>query len=345
MDESAYGKTERGHFVPGKPITYAPAFNWPPQPFNALKWFFGFPGFLFPWLVIYAALAFVVWTWFTPPLEQMKNLELGWIAYILARNAIMLTLVSGGFHLWFYTFRKQGTNFKYNKQWPKEKSSTFLFGQQIYDNMFYSLVSGVPIWTAYEVLLLWSYANGWAPLWGTMITWESNPVWFIAMFLVVPFIHDVGFYCAHRLIHWPPLYKIAHHVHHRNVSPGPWSGFSMHPIEHFFYLAPIVSFFVLPGHPIHIINLASRLGVAPAQGHTGFDRIDINDKTTWNVSYYAHYLHHKYFEVNYSDGLVPMDRWFGTFHDGTPEAHKVMLERRRKMAEAGYSWGQKTGES
>jgi sterol desaturase/sphingolipid hydroxylase (fatty acid hydroxylase superfamily) len=35
---------------------------------------------------------------------------------------------------------------------------------------------------------------------------------------------------------------------------------------------------------------------------------------------YAHYLHHKLFEVNYSDGAVPLDRWFGSFHDGSPDA-------------------------
>ena len=43
-----------------------------------------------------------------------------------------------------------------------------------------------------------------------------------------------------------------------------------------------------------------------------------------DASYYAHYLHHKYFEVNYADGMVPLDKWFGSFHDGTPEAHEAM---------------------
>jgi sterol desaturase/sphingolipid hydroxylase (fatty acid hydroxylase superfamily) len=328
MDENKIGRMDRpSSWVPNKLVSYGPAFAFPPQPLNFIKWFFGFPGFLFPWLVIYAALAFVIWNYLTPPLEQMKNLEVGWIAIILARDALLLTLVSGGWHLWFYTFKKQGTNFKYNKQWPKDQSSTFLFGRQIYDNMFYSLASGVPIWTAYEVLLLWAYANGWAP----MISLEEHPIWFCAMFLIVPFIHEVGFYFAHRLVHFPLLYRWAHHVHHRNISPGPWSGFSMHPVEHVFYLMPIALFFVIPAHPIHMINLASRLGVSPAQGHTGFDQMEVSENKLFNVSYYAHYLHHKYFEVNYSDGMVPLDKWFGSFHDGSPEAHQQMLERRKRL--------------
>ena len=154
---------------------------------------------------------------------------------------------------------------------------------------------------------------------------------FVALFFLVPFIHEVGFYFAHRLVHVPALYKAAHHLHHRNVNPGPWSGLSMHPIEHLIYFSPILLFFLIPAHPIHMINLASRLGVAPAQGHTGFDRLDLGDQTTMNVSYYAHYLHHKYFEVNYSDGMVPLDKWFGSFHDGTPEAHERMKARRARL--------------
>ena len=190
--------------------------------------------------------------------------------------------------------------------------------------MFHTLVSGVPIWTAYEVLLLWAYANDIAPA----ISFAEHPVGFVALFFLVPFIHEVGFYFAHRLLHWPPLYRLAHNLHHRNTNPGPWSGLSMHPIEHLIYFSTILLFFFIPSHPIHMINLASRLGLGPAQGHTGFDRVVVGEETSMDTSYYAHYLHHKYFEVNYSDGMVPLDRWFGSFHDGTPEAQEAMKARR-----------------
>jgi hypothetical protein len=32
--------------------------------------------------------------------------------------------------------------------------------------------------------------------------------------------------------------------------------------------------------------------------------------------------------------LVPMDKWFGTWHDGSMEAHEVMKDRKRQTAEA-----------
>jgi sterol desaturase/sphingolipid hydroxylase (fatty acid hydroxylase superfamily) len=327
LGESDFGKTSGGQFAPSKPVSYGPAFAWPWNPSAFVKWFFGYPGFLLPWTIPYALLAWAIWEWATPDLETMKTFAPGWIAFILVRNWVLAFLVFGGFHLWLYRWKRQGTEFKYNKQWPKEQSSQFAFGNQVYDNMFYTLGSGVPIWTAYECLMFWAQANGYAP----MILPGENPIWFFALFLIIPLIHEVSFYFAHRLVHFPLLYKWAHHVHHRNVSPGPWSGMSMHPIEHLFYLMPITIFFLIPSHPIHVINLASRLGVAPAQGHTGFDQIDLGDQKTFSVSYYAHYLHHKYFEVNYSDGMVPLDKWFGSFHDGTPEAHQAMLERRKRL--------------
>jgi sterol desaturase/sphingolipid hydroxylase (fatty acid hydroxylase superfamily) len=133
---------------------------------------------------------------------------------------------------------KQGTAFKYNRQWPKE-SRPFCSGNQTYDNMFYTLVSGVPIWTAYELSAALAYANSIAP----MINLAENLVLVCSIFFLVPFIHEVGFYCAHRLLHWPPLYEVAHKLHHRNTNPGPWSGLSMHPIEHVIYFSPILLFF------------------------------------------------------------------------------------------------------
>ena len=327
MSESRYGSEDaRGHWVPEKPISYGPAFSWPPQPKALVKWFFGFPGYLLPWNVPYALLAIFIWFYLTPPLEHFQTLSLSWFAVILARNLALAVLVYGAWHMWLYVWRKQDTSFKYNRKWPDEKAESFTFNNQTYDNMFWTLASGVPIWTCYEVILLWAYANGYA----TIVSPVENPVGFGALFFLVPFVHEVGFYFAHRLLHWPPLYRIAHQLHHRNTNPGPWSGLSMHPIEHVIYFSSILIFFLVPAHPIHMINLASRLGVAPAQGHTGFDRVVVGDEASMDTSYYAHYLHHKYFEVNYADGMVPLDKWFGSFHDGTAEAHEAMKARRRR---------------
>ncbi len=330
MDDAEFGsEDQRGYWTPHTRVSYGPAFAWPPQPKALFKWIFAFPGYLLPWNVLYALLALAIWAYLTPALDRFETVTPGLALLILGRNLMLAVLVYGAWHLWLYVWRKQDTAFKYNRRWPSAESSVFLFNNQTYDNMFWTLASGVPIWTAYELLMLWSYANGYAP----MIHPSENPLGFVAVFFLVPFVHEVGFYFAHRLLHWPPLYRVAHKLHHRNVNPGPWSGLSMHPIEHLIYFSTILVFFVVPAHPIHMINLASRLGVSPAQGHTGFDRVVVSDRSTWNTSYYAHYLHHRFHEVNYADGMVPLDKWFGSFHDGSPEAHEAMKARRRKAGQ------------
>jgi len=56
-------------------------------------------------------------------------------------------------------------------------------------------------------------------------------------------------------------------------------------------------------------------------------RITTSEDRTFSSDSYAHYLHHKYFECNYADGILPLDKWFGTFHDGSEEAQERLRYR------------------
>jgi sterol desaturase/sphingolipid hydroxylase (fatty acid hydroxylase superfamily) len=128
-----------------------------------------------------------------------------------------------------------------------------------------------------------------------------------------------------------------HKLHHNNVNPGPWSGLAMHPVEHFLYFSVVAVFWIIPSNPLHAIFALLHAGLAPAPGHAGFDKVEIGKDSAIDIHTYEHYLHHKYFECNYSDGVVPLDKWFGTFHDGSPEAQermdsRFMAKARRKAA-------------
>ena len=80
-----------------------------------------------------------------------------------------------------------------------------------------SMLFGVPIWSLLQVLMLWTFSYGYIP----WISFFENSFWFIFMVLVVPIIHDFHFYCIHRLIHIPILYKWVHSVHNKSVNPSP----------------------------------------------------------------------------------------------------------------------------
>jgi sterol desaturase/sphingolipid hydroxylase (fatty acid hydroxylase superfamily) len=179
------------------------------------------------------------------------------------------------------------------------------------------------MWTAWEVVTLWAQANGYAPT----ISFNAHPFGFVALLLFIPLYAEAHFYLVHRLIHWPPLYRTVHKLHHRNMNPGPWSGLSMHPVEHLLYFSGVLLHWIVPSHPIHVLFHLQHRAFAPAVGHNGFDRVRLPNGAWLDAEHYIHYLHHKHFEVNYGDGLVPFDRIFGTFHNGTDESTQAMNQR------------------
>ncbi len=334
IDDGSTTRDGKGEWVP-RVVAPSPLLGWPWDPVKAFKSMFGFPGFLWPWNALHIGLATLTWFFLQPgasDLDSLKTLQPGWMLTMYARNIILLVVIAGGWHARLYWRRAQGTRFKYNSRWPSTKNRAFLFGDQVKDNIFWSIASGATVWTLYETLLIWAYANGWMPY----LSFAAHPVWFIVWLFLMPIWNDFHFYWVHRLTHWKPLYRSAHYLHHRNVNVGPWSGLSMHPIEHLLYFTRWLILLVVPSHPLHMLALMQRTALGPSRGHTGFDEIVLHTKSDTRVSIdgFHHYLHHRYFECNYGDNALPWDHWFGTLHDGTEASHKRMRQRRRMPAEA-----------
>ncbi len=316
-------RDRRGDWKPPELIRRPPLFEWPMHPLALLKWLFGWQGYLFPWNVTYAVIAVLTWVYLTPALATVKAFEPGWVAFIFGRNLVLIFLVAGAWHLRLYVQKAQGLNYKYNGRWLARDNPIFLFRNQVLDNIFWTVVSAVPIWTAYEVLSLWAMANGIIPY----VDFAAHPIYCVLLLAVIPLFRELHFYLIHRLIHWPPLYRTVHHLHHKNVNPGPWSGLAMHPVEHLLYFSGVLIHWIVPSHPIHVIFHLQHLAFAPAQGHSGFDRVVIKGDAAVKTDDYFHYLHHKYFECNYGNDLMPLDEWFGTFHDGSDQAEEAMNTR------------------
>lgn len=311
---------------PDTPLQVSPLFSWPPRPLAILSWFWN-GWFLISEKLILVAVAFVAFTWFQPPLEQTQSLAFGWIAGLYLRNLVLMFAVAGALHLYFYTFTGQGQRLKFDPRPLMVKGKQFTLGGQIRDNMFWTLGSGVLVWTAYEVLMFWAMANGWAPVLG----WADNPVWFVLLFLLIPMWESFYFYWIHRLLHVPFLYRHVHALHHRNINVGPWSGLSMHPVEHVIYLGSVLIHFVVPTNPVHILYHMQYLTLTAATTHTGFEGVLMKDQNRLKLGTFHHQMHHRYFECNYGSLEVPWDKLFGSFHDGTVEADARMKERRKRI--------------
>ena len=322
MDDSSLGtRNKRGDWAPKARLEINPLFTPPIRPMAVLKWL---PGYFLPWNLAFMLTAFVTWTWLTPDVETLKTLSPSWVLYLVARNSLAILLFYGVLEVRLYWQRRQGNAFKYNAKWPNDQNSeVFWFKSQTKDGILRTFVSGVPIWTAYEVLILWAYANGIGP-WASF---AEHPIWLCLFALCVPILHEVHFYCVHRLIHVPVLYRWIHSVHHNSVNPSPWSSLSMHPVEHLLYWSSALLHLVLPSHPFIALYQLQFAGFGAVVGHIGFDRIVMGEASALDTHAYAHYLHHKHFEVNYSDATIPLDRLFGTWHDGSPEADAAMQAR------------------
>jgi Delta7-sterol 5-desaturase len=308
---------------PAFPIKDSALFHWPPRP-KAVLWWLTKRWVQLTSGTLFLATAVLVWRFFQPETDTMRTLAPGWVLAIWVRNLILICIYVGTLHLWLFTFTLQGDRLKYDARPLMKDNGTFTFRDQVRDNMFWSLTSGVAAWTFFEVLYWW----------GTVIptfVFRGNEGWFVLWLLLVPIVTSAHFYFVHRLLHWPPLYARVHSLHHRSINIGPWSGLSMHPAESLIYASAVLIHFVVPSHPvIFLVHIYIKM-IGPAFSHAGFESVLAKDTRVINAGDFHHQLHHRFFECNYGTAEVPWDRWFGSFHDGTDEATERIKERRRRM--------------
>lgn len=320
---------ESGEWRPSDRVVLPPIYAWPPNLGAVAKWLFGAPGYLWPMNALTFGIALVTWHVLTPEVAAMKSFEAWWIGWLLARNLSLVLVFYGGLHVYLYVFKGQGKELKFSTKPLATNNRRFLFSNQVRDNMFRTLGAGVPIITSYEALTYWLFANGYVGF-VSLAPWSvAFWAWFVALLLLAPVIHAVHFYLIHRLLHWRPLYKTVHRVHHLNVEVGPWSGLSMHPVELAIYFSTVCVQWLLALHPVNALFQIHIAIFNAAVSHSGFDKLIVAGKPIIDSNNYFHYLHHKHFECNYGSTVAPMDQLFGTFHDGSTESLRAMRDGMR----------------
>ena len=327
MDDLKYGtRDKRGNWSPNEPLEVAPF--WTGKFSQVGRWLVGY---VWPHNTIFMAVTLAYWYFILPDWDTMKTMSWGWALWLYAVNAAGVFLMYGSVEFFYYVKRKQGTRFKYNHKFPADQpSDVFWFKSQNIDNFLRTFLISIPIWTLIEVFSLWCFANGYV-LW---LSPETHWLWLGVLIFLAPAIHEVHFYCGHWLIHQGPLYRWIHKIHHNSINPSPWSSMSMHPVEGTFFFSEMMWHLIIPSNPFVALFQLTSTAYGAIVGHIGFDKLELTDDRAMDSHAYTHYLHHKYFEVNYGgDGVIPLDKWFGTWHDGTKEADERMKERFRKKKE------------
>jgi sterol desaturase/sphingolipid hydroxylase (fatty acid hydroxylase superfamily) len=178
-------------------------------------------------------------------------------------------------------------------------------------NTLIVLLAGVPMSMAIAFL----YTGG-----STKLTIDSATIgWpkIIATFIGLLIFNDAWFYCWHRLLHHPKLFRYVHAVHHKSVDVNPFSSYSFHWFE-----GIILGAWALPAvliFPIFIPMLGALHAIGlvnNVMSHLGYEflpkgllRIPI---IRWMNTSTFHNLHHSSFHGNYGLMFRLWDRILGT---------------------------------
>lgn len=119
---------------------------------------------------------------------------------------------------------------------------------------------------------------------------------------------DFYSYWAHRALHTKWLYKNVHKVHHRYVSPTPFSAFALHPVEFvIFQSAGIIQLCFIETHVIGYLAAVLFVAYHNQVDHSG---IDFEGGLPWMPTTKYHDDHHLYFHLNFGLHFVSWD-WLG----------------------------------
>ncbi len=284
-----------------------------------------------PWgtRVFMLLVAWGIWEFAAPDLNDARSFSFGWMSQIWLRNIVLVAIITGALHWWLW-IRKAQQDLRYDSRDMGRNKRLFLFDDQVKDNMFLTLVSAMLIGSLWESLGWWAYANGTAPT----VSWESNPVWFVALFALIPVWSIVYFSITHWLLHRGPAYTHVHSWHHKNVNVGPWSGLAMHPLEHVVLYGDVLLFLVLPAHPVHFLFAMMHHSLGAPMSHTGHDALRLPGGARFELGDFFHQLHHRFIECNYGGPESPLDTAIDAWHDGTPAGDEATATRRRRLSAA-----------
>jgi Delta7-sterol 5-desaturase len=201
---------------------------------------------------------------------------------------------------------------------------------RVLSEIAYSM-STVVIFSAVGMGLLYAQRAGFTRIYLSVP--ERGWAYLGASMAVAVLIHDAYFYWSHRLLHWRPLFRFAHHVHHRSTSPTPWAAYAFHPIEALVQAGVYVLIvFTLPMHPLALALFLVYMILRNVIGHLGFEiwpaGFARSPWTRWHLTPTHHDLHHRFGKGNYGFYFGLWDDWCGTSRSDYADAYDAATAKR-----------------
>ncbi|GLC45014.1 hypothetical protein PLESTB_001743700 [Pleodorina starrii] len=150
---------------------------------------------------------------------------------------------------------------------------------------------------------------------------------------LLDYLHDTWFYWTHRLLHWGPLYRHVHYIHHKSKAPSAFTGYSFHLVEALIVFAnEVLVCFMFPLHMglhrlYHLYTTLIHEG-----GHVGYELAPFiptleglvtlaargvrprGGASWWLNTVQHHDLHHRFPTRHFSLYFTHWDRLCGTLH-------------------------------
>jgi len=244
-----------------------------------------------------------------------KQWEIGWVSKVIAFNLACEFIVYGFWH--FITYGYSPENLKNRKYNPVNQYTDKSFSGQFRREMIFTTLGFLQS-SGFQCVMMHLWASGKVPYY---IDFWRYPIYSVLSLLFITYWREFHFYWVHRMMHpwWNGknglaqgdigafLYRWFHSLHHKSYNTGPFSGLSMHPVEHFFYYTCTLLSLVFVHHPLHFLYAKFHADIAPIGGHDGYS------DPCGGADY--HWLHHAKFECNYGTPLVDFDKLFGSWVD------------------------------
>jgi Delta7-sterol 5-desaturase len=181
--------------------------------------------------------------------------------------------------------------------------------------VLYSLLTLV-IFGLTGVLMAWMSRNGLSRIYADD---RYGPVWLVLSVPVMLVLHDTYFYWTHRFMHWRPIFKHVHKVHHLSHDPSPLAAYAFHPLEAIIEagIAPLIAL-TLPVHRTAFFVFLTISLFMNVLGHLGFElypRGFLRSRLGWFLNTTTHHhQHHQRTKWNFGLYFNVWDRLLGTNH-------------------------------
>jgi sterol desaturase/sphingolipid hydroxylase (fatty acid hydroxylase superfamily) len=246
-----------------------------------------------------------------------------WAVFLLdyLGHFLRYLLIAGPAWLLFYIFLRR-------RLIARKIQPLFPTSPEIRRDILYSLLT-FNIFAATGVLTWFLQRHHWIHLYAPVSIHGWPYFWFTVVALI--FLHDAWFYWTHRLMHWRPLFKTMHAVHHLSHNPTPWAAFAFHPTEAIVQaiIFPLVALF-LPMHPLVALIWLTYMTFMNVIGHLGFELLPRGFLNHWYTRWYNtsvhHNMHHRRVHCNYGLYFNLWDRLMGTNHRQYEDEYRRITE-------------------